>query len=82
MQICRAERPEIVMSALLPKADIRQRGLDVRYVPKADSCSAANSRAGDDPARLTPSEKTDCGDGSICELFMASGTKKTGPFVW
>jgi hypothetical protein len=24
------------MSALAPKADIRQRGLDVRYVPKAD----------------------------------------------
>jgi hypothetical protein len=70
------------MSALPPKADIGSMCQDVRYVPKADLCSAANSRAGDDPARLTPSEKTDCGDGSICELFMASGTKKTGPFVW
>jgi hypothetical protein len=36
MRICRAERPEIVMSALLPKADIRQRGLDVRFGPKGD----------------------------------------------
>jgi hypothetical protein len=51
-------------SALVPKADIAERCRHVRFVPKADSCSAANSRAGDDPARLTPSEKTDSGDGS------------------
>jgi hypothetical protein len=30
-----------VMSALPPKADIRQRELNVRFVPKADICSAA-----------------------------------------
>jgi hypothetical protein len=29
------------MSALLPKADIGGRRLDVRFVPKADSCTAA-----------------------------------------
>jgi hypothetical protein len=31
------------MSALPPKADIRVRRSDVRFVPKADSCSAANN---------------------------------------
>jgi hypothetical protein len=30
-----------VMSALPPKADMEQRGRNVRFVPKADSCSAA-----------------------------------------
>jgi hypothetical protein len=29
------------LSALPPKADIVQHGRDVRFVPKADSCSAA-----------------------------------------
>src|SRR4029077_10465423 len=29
------------MSALPPKADIARRQLDVRFVPKADSCTAA-----------------------------------------
>src|SRR5215471_11872271 len=29
------------MSALPPKVDIGQRGRDVRFVPKADSCTAA-----------------------------------------
>jgi hypothetical protein len=29
------------MSALPPKVDIGQRGHDVRFVPKADSCTAA-----------------------------------------
>jgi hypothetical protein len=29
------------MSALPPKADIAERDKDVRFVPKADSCSAA-----------------------------------------
>jgi hypothetical protein len=29
------------MSALPPKADIRVRRSDVRFVPKADSCTAA-----------------------------------------
>jgi hypothetical protein len=33
-----------MMSALPPKADIYQHGRDVRFVPKADSCSAANNR--------------------------------------
>jgi hypothetical protein len=33
-----------LMSALPPKADIAGRRLDVRFVPKADSCTAANSR--------------------------------------
>ena len=31
------------MSALPPKADIVERDRHVRFVPKADSCSAANS---------------------------------------
>ena len=31
-----------LMSALPPKADIRQRNCNVRFVPKADSCTAAN----------------------------------------
>jgi hypothetical protein len=30
-----------VKSALPPKADMDQQGCDVRFVPKADSCSAA-----------------------------------------
>jgi hypothetical protein len=30
------------MSALPPKADIGTQSRDVRYVPKADICSAAN----------------------------------------
>jgi hypothetical protein len=29
------------MSAIPPKADIRERDWDVRFVPEADSCSAA-----------------------------------------
>jgi hypothetical protein len=37
-------RPEISMSALPPKADVAGRRLDVRFVPKADSCTATNSR--------------------------------------
>jgi hypothetical protein len=32
-----------VMSALPPKADIADRDRHVRFVPKADSCSAAKS---------------------------------------
>jgi hypothetical protein len=31
------------MSALSPKADIGERNWDVRFVPKVDSCTAANS---------------------------------------
>jgi hypothetical protein len=31
------------MSALPPIADIRRTGCDVRFVPKADSCIAANT---------------------------------------
>jgi len=31
------------MSALPPKADIDQHGRDVRFVPKADSCTAAKN---------------------------------------
>jgi hypothetical protein len=31
------------MSALPPKADIAGRQLDVCFVPRADSCAAANS---------------------------------------
>jgi hypothetical protein len=33
----------LVMSALPPKADIVERDRPVRFVPKADSCTAANS---------------------------------------
>jgi hypothetical protein len=36
-------RPEISMSALPPKADIVQHGGNVRFVPQADSCTAAKS---------------------------------------
>jgi hypothetical protein len=36
-------RTEIPMSALPPKADIAARQLNVRFVPKADSCSAAKN---------------------------------------
>jgi hypothetical protein len=32
------------MSALLPKADIPQSRLDVRFVPKADSCRITGSQ--------------------------------------
>jgi hypothetical protein len=32
------------MSAIHPKADIGERNWDVRFVPKADICAAANSR--------------------------------------
>jgi hypothetical protein len=32
-----------LMSALPPKADIPKRRLDVRFVPKADSCAAAKT---------------------------------------
>jgi hypothetical protein len=32
------------MSALPPKADIAERDWDVRFVPKADSCTAAKIR--------------------------------------
>jgi hypothetical protein len=39
-------RLEAAMSALPPKADIAQRRPDVRFVPKADSCTAAKTRAG------------------------------------
>jgi hypothetical protein len=33
-----------LMSALPPKADIDKRGRHVRFVPKADICTAANKR--------------------------------------
>jgi hypothetical protein len=33
-----------LMSALPPKADLAQHDRDVRFVPKADSCTATNSR--------------------------------------
>ena len=33
------------MSTLPPKADIDQHGLDVRFVPKADICSASQNVA-------------------------------------
>ena len=52
------------MSALPPIADIAECDWDVRFVPKADICSAAISRAGDDPAGLTTCESMDYGDGS------------------
>ena len=32
------------MSALPPKADIAERDRNVRFVPKADSCTAANQQ--------------------------------------
>jgi len=32
---------QLLMSALLPKADIPERDCHVRFVPKADSCTAA-----------------------------------------
>ena len=53
-----------LMSALHRRADIGTRSRNVRFVPKADSCTAANSRAGNDPAGLTTGERTDRGDGS------------------
>jgi hypothetical protein len=34
------------MSALTPKADIDKAGWNVRFVPKADSCTAAIKTAG------------------------------------
>jgi hypothetical protein len=40
----RTSTSEIAMSALPPKADIAGRQLDVRFVPKADSCTAQISR--------------------------------------
>jgi hypothetical protein len=36
-------RREISMSALPPKADMAGRQLNVRFVPKADSCIAAKN---------------------------------------
>ena len=40
-----------VMSALPPKADIAERHRDVRFVPKADSCSAAKRTVIRSPGR-------------------------------
>ena len=37
-------RSDIAMSALPPKADIVLHGGKVRFVPKADSCTAAKTR--------------------------------------
>ena len=45
------------MSALPPKADIAESDWHVCFVPKADSCSAANSKAGDDPAVVSRQAK-------------------------
>jgi hypothetical protein len=42
-----------VMSALPQKADIADRDWHVRFVPKADSCTAANSKASDEPVGFT-----------------------------
>jgi hypothetical protein len=39
----RTWRPQFVMSALPPKADIPCRHLDVSFGPKADSCTAAKN---------------------------------------
>jgi hypothetical protein len=39
----RTWRGECAMSALPPKADIVQHGGNVRFVPKADSCTAAKT---------------------------------------
>jgi hypothetical protein len=37
------------MSALPPKADIEERDRHVRFVPQADSCSAARTQLFDHP---------------------------------
>jgi hypothetical protein len=46
------------MSALTPKADIGTQPRDVRFVPKADSCTAANPKLMrlEMPARLRVTE--------------------------
>jgi hypothetical protein len=44
-------RSEIAMSALPPKADIAKHCWDVRFVPKADSRTAANTIATRSPLR-------------------------------
>src|SRR5215831_14219321 len=41
--ILRGNNPQDRMSALPPKADIETRSRDVRFVPKADSCSATKN---------------------------------------
>jgi hypothetical protein len=38
----RSNALKIAMSALLPKADVTERDDDVRFVPKADSCTATS----------------------------------------
>jgi hypothetical protein len=47
----RTLRRVCVMSALPPKADIESRSRDVRFVPKADICSAAIRTATRSPRR-------------------------------
>jgi hypothetical protein len=42
------------MSALAPKADIRQRGLDVRYVPKADIVRTSRRQKGKGDGKCRP----------------------------
>jgi hypothetical protein len=53
--------PLIAMSALPPKADIRRRYCDVRFVPKADSCAAAN----DDDYSITSSAWASMAGGTV-----------------
>jgi hypothetical protein len=48
------------MSALPPKADIAQHGDNVRFVPKADSCSAAIKIATRSPGRRGQAAEAVC----------------------
>jgi hypothetical protein len=61
-------RPEISMSALPPKADIARRQLDVRFVPKADSCIAAKTRV--HSINSSASDKNDAGTVSPSALAV------------
>jgi len=54
------------MSALPPKADIVGRNGDVRFVPKADICAAANSRYS-----ITSSARASSGCGTVSPSAFA-----------
>jgi hypothetical protein len=73
------------MSALPPKADIDQSRYDVCFVPKADSCTAANCETAVKPfidAALVSCESTDIGARPNHDLGLGSPSVCAEPRYW
>ena len=56
-----------IMSALAPKADMDRHGLDVRFVPEANSCTAAKRRNSITSSAAGSLEKQKIDDDESCD---------------